>query len=398
MKVREYISNSWDKSLRQKGHRPDGIALPYPYNSPCAEGLFDEFYYWDTCFINKGLITDGKYEYAMQNLLNMAYLIQRYGYMPNAAVEGMLNRSQPPLFGMMCYDLYHATQDERLKQKVLPALKTEYEYWMKNRILPCGLNAYGNSATKEVKVYMATEFEQRLGKKFEADREELGSNVLAECESGWDFSPRFNHRCTEYAPIDLNCIMYINEMVIATFESDLIEKQKYENFALLRKQKMLKYMFNGEFLNDAIPEKTVSNTVSVATLFPFLVGIQSDKITLKKLLYRLECKNGISACEKQNYNNTIYQWGYPNMWAPLVYFAFFALKQSGLIVDANRIGEKYLTAVEKTFEKTLKLWEKYDAETGEKATVNEYTETQMLGWTAGVYNLLFDLIRRKNEN
>ena len=398
MKVREYISNSWDKSLRQKGHRPDGIVLPYPYNSPCAEGLFDEFYYWDTCFINKGLITDGKYEYAMQNLLNMAYLIQRYGYMPNAAVEGMLNRSQPPLFGMMCYDLYHATQDERLKQKVLPALKTEYEYWMKNRILPCGLNAYGNSATKEVKVYMATEFEQRLGKKFEADREELGSNVLAECESGWDFSPRFNHRCTEYAPIDLNCIMYINEMVIATFESDLIEKQKYENFALLRKQKMLKYMFNGEFLNDAIPEKTVSNTVSVATLFPFLVGIQSDKITLKKLLYRLECKNGISACEKQNYNNTIYQWGYPNMWAPLVYFAFFALKQSGLIVDANRIGEKYLTAVEKTFEKTLKLWEKYDAETGEKATVNEYTETQMLGWTAGVYNLLFDLIRRKNEN
>ena len=398
MKVREYISNSWDKSLRQKGHRPDGIALPYPYNSPCAEGLFDEFYYWDTCFINKGLIADGKYEYAMQNLLNMAYLIQRYGYMPNAAVEGMLNRSQPPLFGMMCYDLYHATQDERLKQKVLPALKTEYEYWMKNRILPCGLNAYGNSATKEVKVYMATEFEQRLGKKFEADREELGSNVLAECESGWDFSPRFNHRCTEYAPIDLNCIMYINEMVIATFESDLIEKQKYENFALLRKQKMLKYMFNGEFLNDAIPGKIVSNTVSVATLFPFLVGIQSDKITLKKLLYRLECKNGISACEKQNYNNTIYQWGYPNMWAPLVYFAFFALKQSGLIVDANRIGEKYLTAVEKTFEKTLKLWEKYDAETGEKATVNEYTETQMLGWTAGVYNLLFDLIRRKNEN
>ena len=394
MKVREYISNSWDKSLRQKGHRPDGIVLPYPYNSPCAEGLFDEFYYWDTCFINKGLIADGKYEYAMQNLLNMAYLIQRYGYMPNAAVEGMLNRSQPPLFGMMCYDLYHATQDERLKQKVLPALKTEYEYWMKNRILPCGLNAYGNSATNEVKVYMATEFEQRLGKKFEADREELGSNVLAECESGWDFSPRFNHRCTEYAPIDLNCIMYINEMVIATFESDLIEKQKYENFALLRKQKMLKYMFNGEFLNDAIPGKTVSNTVSVATLFPFLVGIQSDKITLKKLLYRLECKNGISACEKQNYNNTIYQWGYPNMWAPLVYFAFFALKQSGLIVDANRIGEKYLTAVEKTFEKTLKLWEKYDAETGEKATVNEYTETEMLGWTAGVYNYIYEEINQ----
>ena len=95
-------------------------------------------------------------------------------------------------------------------------------------------------------------------------------------------------------------------MVASLYENkNKKEKQKYENFALLRKQKMLKYMFNGEFLNDAIPGKTVSNTVSVATLFPFLVGIQSDKITLKKLLYRLECENGISACEKQNYNNTI---------------------------------------------------------------------------------------------
>ena len=56
MTVREYIRNSWEKSLRKKGHRADGIPLPYPYNSPCAEGIFDEFYYWDTCFINKGLI------------------------------------------------------------------------------------------------------------------------------------------------------------------------------------------------------------------------------------------------------------------------------------------------------------------------------------------------------
>ena len=48
MTVREYIRNSWEKSLRKKGHRADGIPLPYPYNSPCAEGIFDEFYYWDT--------------------------------------------------------------------------------------------------------------------------------------------------------------------------------------------------------------------------------------------------------------------------------------------------------------------------------------------------------------
>ena len=95
MNVREYIRSNWQKSLRERGHRQDGIPLPYPYYSPCAQGLFDEFYYWDTCFINKGLLADGNVEGALHNALNMAYLIEQYGFMPNAAVRGMLNRSQP---------------------------------------------------------------------------------------------------------------------------------------------------------------------------------------------------------------------------------------------------------------------------------------------------------------
>ena len=115
MTVREYIRNSWEKSLRKKGHRADGIPLPYPYNSPCAEGIFDEFYYWDTCFINKGLIADGKIEDALRNALDMAFLIQKYGYMPNAAVTGMLNRTQPPVFGIMVCDLLPFIDDERTR-------------------------------------------------------------------------------------------------------------------------------------------------------------------------------------------------------------------------------------------------------------------------------------------
>lgn len=394
MTVRQYITRSWDKSLRQKGHRQDGIPLPYCYNSPCAEGLFDEFYYWDTCFINKGLIADGKFEYAMQNVLNMAYLIEQYGYMPNSAVYGMLNRSQPPLFCFMCYDLYNATKDERFKEKVLPALKKEYDFWMKNRLLSCFLNGYSTSADSQTKTYMAQEFEQRLGKKLTGDRETIGLNVLAECESGWDFSPRFNGECTQYAPIDLNCILYVYEHVIALFEKSEEQKQKYLEFANLRKERIKTYCFNGQFLNDAIPNEKVSTIVSVATLLPFLVGISNDKEMLKQLLDKLEFENGVSACEYQDYNGRVYQWGYPNMWANLVWFTYSALKKNGLFEDGKRIGEKYLKAVENSFEKTGKLWEKYDALTGDKATVNEYAETEMLGWTAGVYNVIFDDLRK----
>ena len=191
MTVREYISNSWEKSLRKKGHRADGIPLPYPYNSPCAEGIFDEFYYWDTCFINKGLIADKKIEAALRNALDMAFLIQKYGYMPNAAVTGMLNRTQPPVFGIMVCDLLPYIDGENAAI-LLSAMEREYDYWMKERVLPCGLNHYGNSADAKTKIFMADEAEVRLKRKFEnADREAIGNNILAECESGRDFSPRF---------------------------------------------------------------------------------------------------------------------------------------------------------------------------------------------------------------
>ena len=150
MNVREYIRGSWQKSLREKGHRQDGISLPYPYYSPCAQGLFDEFYYWDTCFINKGLLADGNVEGAMLNALNVAYLIEQYGFMPNAAVRGMLNRSQPPLFCIIVLDLLpycSRTEEARL----LAALEREYGFWMCERRLACGLNHYGNSADRTAK-------------------------------------------------------------------------------------------------------------------------------------------------------------------------------------------------------------------------------------------------------
>ena len=55
---------------------------------------------------------------------------------------------------------------------------------------------------------------------------------------------------------------------------------------------------------------------------------------------------------------------------------------------------KYVTkAVEDEFNRCGKLWEKYDAVSGEKATVNEYSETEMMGWTAGVYVVLDDYLK-----
>ena len=354
MTVREYIRNSWEKSLRKKGHRADGIPLPYPYNSPCAEGIFDEFYYWDTCFINKGLIADGKIEDALRNALDMAFLIQKYGYMPNAAVTGMLNRTQPPVFGIMVCDL-------------LPYINAE------------------NAAILLSEV--------RLKRKFgNADRETIGNNILAECESGWDFSPRFDLRCSEFAAVDLNSLLYRYETTLAEF-GEKAKRAGYIAASERRKEKMYRFCFDGQKLTDAVPGRQFGCVTSVADVLPFWAGISNDKDVLLRILKKLEYPYGIAACEKTD-EDFAGQWGYPNMWAPLVWFAFYALKAVGATEEAVRIGKKYLLTVEDCFANTGKLWEKYDAVKGGKATANEYTETEMLGWTAGVYNDIYEEINR----
>lgn len=388
MNVREYIRGSWDKSLRREGHRLDGIRLPYCYNSPCADGLFDEFYYWDTCFINKGLLADGKIQDALHNVLNMAFLIERYGFMPNAAVTGMLNRSQPPLFGMMVTDIFLYLNDNEVKERLICALEKEYRFWMKERIFPCGLNRYGTNADRETKLFMATEAETRLDKNIDGDRETVGENILAECESGWDFSPRFSHECTSYAPVDLNALLYFYEDVLSKLSFCAYDREVYRKAAENRKERMQRYLYNGKIFTDAIPKKSFG-IISAACAVPFVVGLTSNKSALLLILQALECEHGVSACGQMSFDARC-QWGYPNMWAPLVWFLYSALKKTSLNDEARRIGEKYLATVEKSFEKTGKLWEKYDAVTGWKATVNEYAETEMLGWTAGVYNVLYD--------
>lgn len=58
-----YIAN-WKKSVRTLTQdSADFIGLPYPYSTPTLAGnqMFREMYYWDSYFINKGLIAYHNY-------------------------------------------------------------------------------------------------------------------------------------------------------------------------------------------------------------------------------------------------------------------------------------------------------------------------------------------------
>ena len=75
--VCEYILKNWKNTIRDTSHKGHGmVALPKPFSTPSIELLFEDFYYWDTYFINLGLLTDGFVEQAKNNLDNIAYFIR----------------------------------------------------------------------------------------------------------------------------------------------------------------------------------------------------------------------------------------------------------------------------------------------------------------------------------
>ena len=76
------------------------------------------------------------------------------------------------------------------------------------------------------------------------------------------------------------------------------------------------------------------------------------------------------------------------------YIAVAAAEKLGLKETAQRLAEKYVSAMDGIFEKTGRLWEKYNAETGDMSVTSEYGTPEMLGWTAGVYMALYHY--RKN--
>lgn len=69
-----------------------------------------------------------------------------------------------------------------------------------------------------------------------------------------------------------------------------------------------------------------------------------------------------------------------------------AAEKLGLKETACRIAQKYLSATERIFESTGRLWEKYNAETGDMEVTSEYGTPEMLGWTAGTYMAFFEYV------
>ena len=399
MTVSKYITENWNKTLRPAGAEDDAsIPLPKPFNVPSLDKRFNNLFYWDTYFLNLGLLEDGLLEQAKNNLVNMAFLIEKLGYMPNS--NHLIYHSQPPLFTRGVYDLYLYTRDKETVFPFLTAMKKEHDFFSKTRSTPVGLTRYGcDLDNRELEQHYGYH-SGRMNMDFESENErhDFTRNMFAICESGWDVTSRFNrpeksYAALEFAPIDLNSILYDMECKIAefcTWTGDNESAVMYDGYAKMRKDLINKYMLDkktGLYYDYNFEHDELSEVFSAASLFPYALGVSKDIDGLKKALERLEFDHGISGTEKLETVGV--QWDYPQMWPSNVWAAFVALESCNLIQDAERIAKKYIQSIDKTFEETGTLWEKYNAETGFYANPKlDEAASPMLGWTAGVYKYL----------
>jgi len=388
-KILEYIKNNWKNTIREPQN-----GVPYPFTSPSIKEMYRDFYYWDTYFINIGLLLDGNLEQVRNNLDNIAYFINKLGYMPNANV--LPNRTQPPFFTRGVYDYWKFTKDSNIIKRYVDTIIKELSFFDEHRKnKEIGLNAYGCEDSYENIMLHYRGLHDRVLEQSDDPKmqERIGKEIIIIAESGLDFNMRFRTdelkiAASEFVHLDLNCILYDAERKVSEMLFAIDRREEATNYLIKAEER--KELINKYFLKDGIyvdynfVKNTHSKIVSAASLYPYTFGISNDSEGCKKVLKGLELPYGVTVCPDRG-NDVYYQWDYPSVWGEMNILTYWALINCDLKEDAQRITSKFIATVDRVFEKKHRIFEKYDGITGDISNA-EYDAPEMMGWTAAAYS------------
>uniref|UniRef100_A0A0A9B0I3 Trehalase n=1 Tax=Arundo donax TaxID=35708 RepID=A0A0A9B0I3_ARUDO len=140
------------------------------------------------------------YDTAREVVLNLVYLVERYGFVLNGARSYYTNRSQPPLLSSMVLAIYSATGDLGFVKKSFPSLLKEHSFWMSDVHKVAIRDNHGRihnlaryqAMWNKPRPESATTDEQVASKIASAsDKKIFYQQVASAAESGWDFSSRW---------------------------------------------------------------------------------------------------------------------------------------------------------------------------------------------------------------
>ena len=411
--INEHLSNLWNDLTREPTQSNSSlINLPYKYIIP--GGRFREIYYWDSYFTMLGLEISGQIDMIESMVKNFAYLIDQIGFIPNGNRTYYKGRSQPPFFACMV-ELLSNIKGEYVLINYLPQLIREYGFWMKsdqkvanNRLVELPDNLLLN--------HYSDEFDTPRPESFREDHELAASsgdpklmcrNLRAGAESGWDFSSRWFKKENEFItihtveilPVDLNCLLYNLEQIIAKgyqLSGDEKNSDIFNELALKRKNAIQKYCWNateGYYFDYDHILKEPKKSFTLAGCFPMFFNLCSHdqaSLIVKVIIEKFIRNGGVVT----TLINTGQQWDAPNGWAPLQWIVIKGLLNYGYSDLAKEIAERWMTLNEKVFKNTGKMMEKYNVEDLTLlAGGGEYPSQDGFGWTNGVYLKLQSLFR-----
>jgi alpha,alpha-trehalase len=383
--------------------------LPVNRTFVVAGGRFREPYYWDSFWVIEGLLrTKGSFTQIAENIIeNFLDLVEEIGFVPNGARRYYENRSQPPLLTQMVRVYVEYTQNYTILERALPILELEYDFWVTNRTVTLNragrnysLNHYAVANTQPrpesyyedyVTVNNQTYFNKN-GQQFnvsrqlnETEKATLYSNLASGAESGWDYSTRWVKNPSDaisdtsfplrslntinIIPVDLNSILYHNEITIADFykrEGNYSVAREWAGRAANRSEAMTTLLWNAEHYsyfdynltsssqNVYSPADNTSTPLSqagappgqqvsfqVSQFYPFWTGaapdsIKTDPSAMRRVFARVsELLNTRAGAIAATNLISGQQWDEPNVWPPLQYILMQGLLNTPLEVSAS---------------------------------------------------------------
>jgi len=387
--ARQYIREYWPNLERNQTKDDDSlIGVPKPYLVPAYEAGhdfdFNEMYYWDSYFMVQGMLDADhhkQYRELVEGILeNLCYLFERFEMIPTATRTYFTGRSQPPLLTSFIFDVYHAygKDDEWLKQHIEIAEREYHTVWM------------GKNKPNARQVYRG------LSRYYNVDM----TQDMAETESGWDYTPRFDRRALDFLPVDLNCLLYKYERDFAEAArilGDETTAQSWDNAADERRTVVNELMWDnsrGLFYDYDYSRQhrgTISSLASYYAMWSGLANEQQSQAMVKALHRRFENKGGLSTTDDIPLNQRIFgerplQWAYPNGWAPLHFLVVRGLERFGYHDEARRIAIKWLRTNLHWFDKNGVFLEKYNVVNPDKPPgIGVYPSQTGFGWTNAVF-------------
>lgn len=376
-----YIEQLWpDLTVSQRENEGTLIGLPYDYVVPSlgngSEFAFREMYYWDTYFISVGLLTTGHDELAAGMLENMLFLLKRYHIIPNASRSYFTGRSQPPLLTTYIFDIYDKQdKDEAWLRERLQAAEREYHSVWTSSAHPNWRNVFeGLSRFYDINVL----------------------DHLAEAESGWDMTTRFQGKCLSYIPIDLNCLLYKYEIDFARgarLVSDEDTAELWQERARKRAETITKYLWDDEagfFFDYDYMTQQRSPVWSLAGFYALWSGLATPE-QARRIVEHLDDfmhQGGLTTSKSPDeyFGDIPTQWAYPNGWAPLHWIVANGLKRYGFDFEAELVSRVWLSNNLEHFRRNKVFREAYNVVNPELPPKPGLYPPQLgFGWTNAVF-------------